>query len=50
MRFQKYLVPAEKYAQDKVKAVYKNGILKVQIPAKDVFDEGEGIKIESISD
>jgi HSP20 family molecular chaperone IbpA len=43
---QKYFVPLDKYAQDKVKAVYKNGILKVSIPPKDEPDQSEGIKIE----
>ncbi|MDR2484212.1 MAG: Hsp20/alpha crystallin family protein [Treponema sp.] len=47
---QKYYVPLDKYAQEKVKAVYKNGILKVTIPPKDEPDQNEGIKIEIIKD
>ena len=45
---QKYYVPLDKYAQEKVKAVYKNGILKVHIPPKDEVEQNEGIRIEII--
>jgi hypothetical protein len=31
---QKYYVPADKFDQEKVKAVFKNGILKVTVPPK----------------
>jgi HSP20 family molecular chaperone IbpA len=47
---QKYFVPLDKYAQDKVKAVYKNGILKVTIPPKDEPDQNDGIKIEIVKE
>jgi HSP20 family molecular chaperone IbpA len=47
---QKYYVPLDKYAQEKVKAVYRNGILKVIIPPKDEPDQNEGIKIEIVKD
>jgi HSP20 family molecular chaperone IbpA len=47
---QKYFVPQDKYAQDKVKAAYKNGILKVTIPTKDEPDQNSGIKIEIIKE
>jgi HSP20 family molecular chaperone IbpA len=47
---QKYYVPLDKYAQEKVKAVYKNGILKVKIPPKDEPDQNDGIKIEIIKE
>jgi hypothetical protein len=47
---QKYYVPLDKYAQEKVKAVYKNGILRVSIPPKDEPDQNDGIKIEIISE
>ena len=47
---QKYFVPMDKYAQEKVKAVYKNGILKVTIPPKDEPDHSDGIKIEIIKE
>ncbi|GHT81412.1 hypothetical protein FACS1894130_13130 [Spirochaetia bacterium] len=47
---QKYYVPLDKYAQEKVKAVYKNGILRVTIPPKDEPDQNDGIKIEIIKE
>jgi len=47
---QKYFVPLDKYAQDKVKAVYKNGILRVSIPPKDEPDQHDGIKIEIVKE
>ena len=43
---QKYFVPLDKYAQESVKAVYKNGILRVLIPPKAEPDQSDGIKIE----
>jgi HSP20 family molecular chaperone IbpA len=43
---QKYLVPADKYDQESVKAVFKNGILKVEIPPKEEPELNDGIKIE----
>jgi HSP20 family molecular chaperone IbpA len=47
---QKYFVPLDKYAQEKVKAVYKNGILRVSVPPKDEPDQNDGIKIEIIKE
>jgi HSP20 family molecular chaperone IbpA len=47
---QKYFVPLDKYAQDKVKAVFRNGILRVSIPPKEEPDQGGGIKIEIVSE
>ena len=47
---QKYYVPLDKYAQEQVKAVYKNGILKVVIPPKNEPDQNDGIKIEIIKE
>jgi len=46
---QKYYVPLDKYAQDNVKAVFRNGILRISIPPKDEPDQNEGIKIDIIS-
>jgi HSP20 family molecular chaperone IbpA len=46
---QKYFVPLDKYAQDKVKAVFRNGILRVTIPPKEEPDQNDGIKIEIIT-
>ena len=45
---QKYYVPADKFDQTKVKAVFKNGILRVVIPPKEQADNNEGIKIEIV--
>ena len=45
---QKYFVPLDKYAQEQVKAVFKNGILKVTIPPKEEPDQSDGIRIEII--
>ena len=47
---QKYFVPLDKYAQDKVKAIFKNGILKISIPPKEEPDHNDGIKIEIIKE
>jgi HSP20 family molecular chaperone IbpA len=47
---QKYYVPLDKYAQDRVRAVFKNGILKITIPPKEEPDQNEGIKIEIIKE
>ncbi|MCL2720845.1 MAG: Hsp20/alpha crystallin family protein [Treponema sp.] len=47
---QKYYVPLDKYAQENVKAVYKNGILRVNIPPKDEVEQNDGIKIEIIKE
>jgi HSP20 family molecular chaperone IbpA len=47
---QKYYVPLDKYAQEKVKAVFKNGILRITIPPKDEPDQNDGIKIEIVKE
>ena len=47
---QKYFVPLDKYAQDKVKAVFRNGILRISVPPKEEPDQNEGIKIEIVSE
>jgi HSP20 family molecular chaperone IbpA len=47
---QKYFVPLDKYAQDKVKAVYRNGILRVTVPPKEELDQNDGIKIEIVNE
>jgi len=47
---QKYFVPLDKYSQEKVKAVYKNGILRISIPPKDEPDQSDGIKIEIVKE
>jgi len=45
---QKYYVPADKFDQEKVKAVFRNGILKVTVPPKESAEGTEGIKIEIV--
>jgi HSP20 family molecular chaperone IbpA len=47
---QKYFVPLDKYAQEKVKAVFRNGILRVSIPPKEEPDQNDGIKIEIVKE
>ena len=47
---QKYYVPADKFAQERVKAVFKNGILKVVVPPKYDSETPEGIKIEIVKE
>jgi HSP20 family molecular chaperone IbpA len=47
---QKYFVPADKYMQEKVKAVFKNGILRIVVPPKEDTFTQEGIKIEIIKE
>jgi HSP20 family molecular chaperone IbpA len=47
---QKYYVPADKFAQEQVKALFRNGILKVTVPPKEEVETGDGIKIEIIKD
>ena len=43
---QKYYVPEDKYAREKTKAVFKNGLLTVSIPIKEPGGQNDGIKIE----
>lgn len=47
---QKFFVPENKFDQGKVKAVFKNGILKVIIPARDIIETKEGIKVEIVKE
>ncbi|MDR2793977.1 MAG: Hsp20/alpha crystallin family protein [Treponema sp.] len=47
---QKYFVPQDKYAQENVKAVFKNGVLKIVVPPKDEPDLNDGIKIEIVKE
>ena len=47
---QKYYVPAEKFDQAMVKAVFKNGILRVTVPPKESDEVNEGIKIEIVKE
>lgn len=47
---QKFFVPEGKFDQSKVKAVFKNGILKVLIPAREIIETKEGIKVEIVKE
>jgi len=47
---QKYYVPAEKFDQAAVKAVFKNGILRVTVPPKENDEPNAGIKIEIVKE
>ena len=47
---QKFFVPEGKFDQSKVKAVFKNGILKVEVPARDIIETKEGIKVEIVKE
>ena len=47
---QKYYVPMDKYAQEKVQAVFKNGILKITIPPRPEKTQSEGINITIITE
>jgi HSP20 family molecular chaperone IbpA len=43
---QKYFVPSDKFDQAAVKAVFKNGILRVSVPARKEPEQNDGVKIE----
>lgn len=47
---QKYYVPAEKFDQAAVKAVFRNGILRVTVPPKESDEPNSGIKIEIVKE
>jgi HSP20 family protein len=47
---QKYFVPADKFDQSKVKAIFRNGILKVIIPAREKPQSADGVKIEIVKE
>ena len=47
---QKYYVPEDKFDRENVKAVYKSGLLTVTIPAKEVAETKDGIKIEIVKE
>ena len=47
---QKYFVPMDKYNQDKVEAVFKNGILRVIIPPKPETERAESVTITIIKE
>ena len=45
---QKYFAPENKFDREKVKAVFRNGILKVTIPPREGYTTGEGIKVDIV--
>lgn len=47
---QRYYVPADKFDRDKVKAVYKNGVLAISVPPKEVQPQPEGVKINIVNE
>ncbi|MDR2210782.1 MAG: Hsp20/alpha crystallin family protein [Spirochaetaceae bacterium] len=47
---QKYYVPLDKYAQENVRAVFKNGILRVTIPPKPEPDQNAGVRIDILKE
>jgi HSP20 family molecular chaperone IbpA len=47
---QKYYVPLDKYAHEEVRAVFKNGILKVTIPPRPEITQNESISITIIAE
>ncbi len=47
---QKYYVPADKFDQLAVRAVFKNGILKVVVPPRETSQTTDGIKIEIVKE
>lgn len=44
--YREYPVPADRYAQDRVRATYKSGILTVAVPRREDSPETVGVKIE----
>ena len=47
---QKYFVPADKFDREKVKALFKNGLLGVTIPSFENVESREGIKINIVQE
>ena len=47
---QKYFVPEDKFNREGVKAVFKNGVLKVTIPPKEEIRTEEGVKVEIVKE
>lgn len=50
IEYREYPVPADRYEQSKVRAVFKNGVLTVTVPAADETIESGGVKIEIIKE
>lgn len=48
---QRYFVPEDRFKRDEVRAVFKDSILKVSVPAKDETEQKEeGVKVNIVSE
>ena len=47
---QKYFVPEDKFDRENAKAVFKNGILRVTIPPRDVVKSAAGVRINIVNE
>jgi HSP20 family molecular chaperone IbpA len=47
---QRYYVPEDKFDRDEVKAVFKNGVLKVTVPPREEALKTGGVKIEIVKE
>jgi HSP20 family molecular chaperone IbpA len=47
---QRYYVPEDKFDRDKVEARFKDGLLRVVIPAREEEKEKEGIKVRIVTE
>lgn len=47
---QKYYVPDDKFNREEAKAVFKNGMLRVEIPPREDVQAHNGIKIEIVNE
>ena len=47
---QKYYAPADKFDREQVKAVFRNGLLRVTIPSKETYETKEGVKINIVQE
>jgi len=47
---QRYYAPADKFDQSKVKAVFKNGILRVDLPPNEEVQTDSGVRIEIVKE
>ena len=47
---QRYYVPENKFERDSVKAVFRNGLLRIDIPPKEGYKSEEGVKVEIVKE
>ena len=47
---QKYFVPEDKFDREQARAAFKNGILKISIPAREEVQEPNGVKIDIVNE